>query len=119
MIFGPAAHICLACRNSVTRAADSVRFTGSMADMAASAGLLPLASGVLEAICDFRLNGMPTLLAETGCGGATLGWVDVTRRGCGATVWTSGTLVGSGVAAGGAVVVAGTMVALVAVESLV
>ena len=92
--------------------------------MAASAGLLPLASGVEEAIWDFRLEGMPMLPAETGCGGVRLGWADVIRRGGGATVRTIGTFSDSGVAAGfvtgdTAVVIAGTTVALVAVESLV
>src|SRR5580693_1495473 len=34
-----------------------------MEGMAASTGLFPPASGVLDAICDFRLEGMPTLTA--------------------------------------------------------
>src|SRR5271167_3086985 len=76
---------------SRSRAADSGSFTGSIADIAASAGLFPLASGVVEAICDFRLDGMPVLLAaEMACGGVTACTVDVTRRGCGAAGLTIG-----------------------------
>jgi hypothetical protein len=56
--------------------------TGSIDDMAASAGLFPLASGVLEAICDFRLEGMPALVAaETMGGGAGLCTCGGTARG--------------------------------------
>jgi hypothetical protein len=49
-----------------------------MADIAASTGLFPLASGVEEAICDFRLDGIPVLLAvAAACGGAAVRTIGV------------------------------------------
>ena len=42
---------------SSARSAASGTWTGSIDCMAASGGLLPLASGAIEAICDFRLEG--------------------------------------------------------------
>jgi hypothetical protein len=37
--------------------------------MAASGGLFPLASGVMDAICDLRLEGIPVLFAAEDAGG--------------------------------------------------
>jgi hypothetical protein len=49
-----------------------------MEDIAASTGLDPLDWGVLEAICDFRLDGIPALtVAEVACCGTEGGSDDV------------------------------------------
>jgi hypothetical protein len=62
-----------------------------MADIAASGGLFPLASGVVEAICDLRLDGMPVLLAvEAARGGATFCTMVVAGWVCGAAACTVG-----------------------------
>jgi len=66
---------------------------GSIEDIAASTGLDPLFCGIVEAICDLRLDGIAALtLAETGCdetewaaGGSTggCGWsAGATGAGC-------------------------------------
>src|SRR5208282_580526 len=50
------------CSVSSARSAASGITTGSIEFMAASGALLPLASGVSEVICDFRLEGIPELV---------------------------------------------------------
>src|SRR5580700_2827051 len=86
---------------SNSSAAASERCTGSIADIAASAGLFPLASGVVEAICDFRLDGIPVpLAADTACGGGTLPTAEVTSCGCGVAARTTGGVAGACAAAG-------------------
>src|SRR5579862_2460036 len=72
--------------------AEAGRFTGSMDDMAASAGFVPLASGVAEASCDRRLEGIPALAADGIPRGAIeTGGGTATGRGCAGTGADCGT----------------------------
>src|ERR1700729_1289252 len=81
---------------SRSQAADSGRFTGSIDDIAASTGLAPLASGVVEASCDLRLDGIATLAAGPGTpwGGVETSTGAATGRGCGCgcgtAAWATG-----------------------------
>src|SRR5262249_59254745 len=65
------------CSASSARSAASGTATGSMDCMAASGALLPLASGTIDAICDFKLDGT---LAGAGC----VPWADIGATGAGA-----------------------------------
>src|ERR1700722_8875374 len=74
---------------------DSGSFTGSIDDIAAPNGLAPLPSGVIEAVCDLRLDGMFPGAASS-CAGAEFRWGALIETGCRSARGAGGEMVSCG-----------------------